>query len=191
MAISGIPWWTHDIGGFRGGDPATDEFRELVVRWFQFGAFSPIFRMHGHRLPTRDDFNGGPNEVWSFGEEAYEILCRYLELRERLRPYVMEQMQTAHVDGIPPMRPLFLEFPSDQRTYEVDTEYLFGPELLVAPVLEPGGRSRAVYLPAGSNWTDAWTGAAYDGGQTIEVDAPLDRIPLFLRDGARLPILDE
>ena len=89
MAVSGIPWWTHDIGGFRGGDPANAEFRELLVRWFQFGAFSPIFRMHGHRLPHVNDFAGGPNEVWSFGDEAYGILRGYLAMRERLRPYVM------------------------------------------------------------------------------------------------------
>ena len=188
MAVSGIPWWTHDIGGFRGGDPANAEFRELLVRWFQFGAFSPIFRMHGHRLPHVNDFAGGPNEVWSFGEEAYGILRGYLALRERLRPYVMSLMKAAHEDGIPPMRPLFLEFPEDPTCYDVEDQYLFGPDLLVAPILEAGARSRTVYLPTGPTWTDAWTGAAHDGGQTIVVDAPLERIPLFLRDGAHLPI---
>jgi alpha-D-xyloside xylohydrolase len=190
MAASGIPWWTHDIGGFRGGDPASAEFRELLVRWFQFGAFSPIFRMHGHRLPDGDDFSGGPNELWSFGDEAYVILRSYLELRERLRPYVMTLMRTAHEDGIPPMRPLFLEFPDDGACHAIETEYMFGPDLLVAPILEAGARSRAVYLPEGPSWTDVWTGAPHDGGRTIEVDAPLERIPLFLRDSASLPIVD-
>ena len=190
MAISGIPWWTHDIGGFRGGDPASAEFRELIVRWFQFGAFSPIFRMHGHRLPLVNDFAGGPNEVWSFGDEAYAIMRTYLELRERLRPYVMSLMRAAHEDGIPPMRPLFLEYPRDPSSFLVEDEYLFGPDLLVAPILDAGGRSRRVYLPDGPAWTDAWTGITHQGGQTIQVDAPLERIPLFLRDGARLPIVD-
>ena len=190
MAVSGIPWWTHDIGGFRGGDPANAEFRELLVRWFQFGAFSPIFRMHGHRLPHVNDFAGGPNEVWSFGDEAYAILRDYLGLRERLRPYVMSLMRAAHDDGMPPMRPLFLEYPGDPTSYQVEDQYLFGPDLLVAPILEHGARSRTVYLPEGSTWTDAWTRAAHHGGRTIEVEAPLERIPLFLRDGARLPIAD-
>ena len=190
MAVSGIPWWTHDIGGFRGGDPANAEFRELLVRWFQFGAFSPIFRMHGHRLPHINDFAGGPNEVWSFGDEAYAILRDYLGLRERLRPYVMSLMRAAHDDGMPPMRPLFLEYPGDPTSYQVEDQYLFGPDLLVAPILEHGARSRTVYLPEGSTWTDAWTRAAHDGGRTIEVEAPLERIPLFLRDGARLQIAD-
>ena len=190
MAVSGIPWWTHDIGGFRGGDPASAEFRELVVRWFQFGAFSPIMRMHGHRLPLVDDFAGGPNEVWSFGDEAYAIMRDYLELRERLRPYVMSLMLTAHEDGIPPMRPLFLEYPDDPASYQVEDQYLFGPDLLVAPVLDFGARSRTVYLPEGPRWTDAWTGETHDGGRTVEVDAPLERIPVFLREGAQLPIFD-
>ena len=99
-------------------------------------------------------------------------------------------MKAAHEDGIPPMRPLFLEYPEDQTCYDVEDQYLFGPDLLVAPILDAGARSRTVYLPTGPTWTDAWTGAAHDGGQTIVVDAPLERIPLFLRDGARLPIAE-
>ena len=188
MAVSGIPWWTHDIGGFRGGDPASAEFRELVVRWVQFGAFSPIMRMHGHRLPLVDDFAGGPNEVWSFGDEAYAIMRDYLELREKLRTYVMSLMLAAHERGIPPMRPLFLEYPNDPASYQVEDQYLFGPDLLVAPVLDFGARCRTVYLPEGPRWTDASTGKTHDGGQTVEAEAPLERIPVFLREGAQLPI---
>jgi alpha-D-xyloside xylohydrolase len=188
IGLSGIPWWTHDIGGFRGGDPATPEFRELIIRWFQFGAFSPLFRLHGHRLPNTDDFGGGPNDVWSFGEEAYRILKYYMLLRERLRPYIMEQMRAAHERGIPPMRPLFVDFHSDAQCYEVDDEYMFGPDLLVAPVVEAKARSKDVYLPAGCIWRDAWTSLEYQGGHRITVDAPLDRIPLFLRGEAQLPI---
>ena len=119
MGMSGIPWWTSDIGGFRGGDPASPYFQQLIVRWFQFGAFCPIFRLHGHRLPNKNDFNGAANEVWSFGEPAYQIIKKYMLLRERLRPYIMEQMAIASKTGIPPMRPLFVDFPSDPVCYQV------------------------------------------------------------------------
>jgi alpha-D-xyloside xylohydrolase len=189
VALSGIPWWTTDIGGFHGGDPESPAFRELIVRWFQYGAFCPIFRLHGFREPARDwRDTGGPNEVWSFGEEAYGLIRELLFLRERLRPYIMAQMQAAHERGIPPMRPLLFDFPEDETAWLVDDAFMFGPDLLVAPVLEAGARSRSVYLPAGATWHDAWTDKAFGGGQSIEVTAPLDRIPLFLRDGAQLPI---
>ncbi|MDT0441034.1 glycoside hydrolase family 31 protein [Streptomyces johnsoniae] len=190
-SLSGIPWWNTDIGGFHGGDPEDPEYREVLVRWFQFGALSPLMRLHGFRdpgMPLGPEMTGGPNEVWSYGPEAGEVLEWYLGLRERLRPYVLEQMRVAHEAGLPPMRPLFLEFPDDPRAWDVADAYLFGPDLLVAPVLAAGARERAVYLPAGARWTDAWTGAAYPGGAEAVVPAPLDRIPLFLRDGARLPV---
>jgi alpha-D-xyloside xylohydrolase len=196
MAVCGIPWWTTDIGGFYGGDPESPSFRELIVRWFQFGVFCPVFRLHGFRLPYPEDPNrcpayeltGGPNEVWSFGEEAYAILKELLFLRERLKPYILEGMRKAHEEGIPFMRPLFLEFPEDPTCYTVEDEYLFGPDLLVAPVVEEGARKRRVYLPRGARFTDPYTEVTYEGGQWIEADAPIDRIPVFLRDGARLPI---
>ena len=192
VALSGIPWWNTDIGGFHGGDPDDPAYREVLVRWFQYGAFSPIFRLHGFRdpgLPLGPAMTGGPNEVWSFGDEAYRILTYYLKLRERLRPYLMRQMRTAHEDGVPPMRPLFLEFPDDEAAWTVDDAFMLGPDLLVAPVLTAGAKQREVYLPAGGRWTDAWTSKEYDGGQRVTVDAPLERIPVFLRDGAELPIV--
>ena len=188
MGLSGIPWWTHDIGGFRGGDPTSPSFRELIVRWFQFGVFSPIFRLHGHRLPLTDDFGGGPNEAWSFGEEAYQIIKKYMFMRERMRPYVMEQMQVAHKTGLPLMRPLFIDFPSDATCWQIEDEYMFGPDLLVAPILELDSRTRKVYLPCNTTWRDAWTEQVYPGGQWLTVDAPLERIPLFLRGESRLPV---
>jgi len=191
MALSGIPWWNSDIGGFRGGNPTSPEFRELLIRWFQFGAFCPIFRLHGHRLPNTNDFGGADNEVWSFGEEAYGILKQYLFIRERLRPYIMEQMRCAHEIGLPPMRPLFVDFPSDSSAYQIEDQYMFGPELLVAPVTDAGARTRNVYLPAGSTWKHVWTDNIYEGGQQISIDAPLEQIPLFLRDDAYLPIREE
>lgn len=119
VAMCGIPWWTTDIGGFINGDPESEEFRELMIRWFEFGVFCPIFRLHGFRLPypVRDILNpdgycgsGGPNEVWSFGEEAYEIIRRYMYVREELKPYIMKQMKLASEDGTPVMRPLFYDF---------------------------------------------------------------------------------
>lgn len=197
VAMCGIPWWTTDIGGFINGDPESKEFRELMIRWFEFGVFCPIFRLHGFRLPypVRDILNpdgycgsGGPNEVWSFGEEAYEIIRRYMYIREELKPYIMEQMQLASEDGTPVMRPLFYDFCGDKNVYDIGDEYMFGPDLLVAPVVEQGARKRMVYLPQGCRWKDAKTGMVYDGGTRIEADAPLDRIPLFLREDARLSL---
>ncbi|MGY0489805.1 glycoside hydrolase family 31 protein [Streptomyces sp. WG-D5] len=191
IGLSGIPWWTTDIGGFHGGDPDDPAYREVLVRWFQFGALCPIFRLHGFRLPwlpLGGEMTGGPNEVWSYGEEAYAIMRGYLELRERLRPYVAEQMATAAREGLPPMRPLFLEFPDDPAAWTVADQFLLGPDLLVAPVTEAGATSREVYLPAGARWRCAWTGAAYEGGSHHTLDAPLDRIPLLLRDEAVLPV---
>jgi alpha-D-xyloside xylohydrolase len=199
MAIAGIPWWTTDIGGFIGGSPVDPTFRELMVRWFQWSCFCPVFRLHGDRVPyqppseaRRKDIQqfgtGAENEVWSFGEEAYAILRKYLFLRERLRPYLRVLMREAHERGTPIMRPLFYDFPEDARAWEAETEYMFGPSLLVAPVMEEGQRTRRLYLPVNARWTCAWTGREFVGGSAVEVDAALDTIPLFLRDGASLPI---
>ncbi|MGC8780385.1 MAG: glycoside hydrolase family 31 protein [Anaerolineae bacterium] len=189
IGLSGIPWWTTDIGGFHGGNIESPYFRELIVRWFQFGAFCPLFRLHGHRQPTAGWTGGGPNEVWSFGDEAYAIIRELLFLRERLRPYIMAQMRRAGEAGVPPMRPLFFDFPQDAGAAQVEDEFMFGPDLLVAPVLEQGSRRRPVYLPANATWRNAWTGAIMPGGRWIEADAPLARIPLYLRDAATLPII--
>ena len=197
VAMCGIPWWTTDIGGFINGDPESEEFRELMIRWFEFGVFCPIFRLHGFRLPypVRDILNpdgycgsGGPNEVWSFGEEAYEIIRRYMYVREELKPYIMKQMKLASEDGTPVMRPLFYDFCGDKNVYDIGDEYMFGPDLLVAPVVELGARKRMVYLPEGCRWKDAGTGMVYGGGTRIEADAPLDTIPLFLKEDARLSL---
>jgi len=190
MGLSGIPWWTTDIGGFFGGDPSTPYFRELIVRWFQYGVFCPLFRLHGYREPTTwyPVMQGGPNEVWSFGEEAYAIIKELLFLRERLRPYIMAHMRLAQTKGTPLMRPLLLEFPEDPECWKVADAFMFGPDLLVAPVVHQGARSRSVYLPAGTTWVDVWTEKKMDGGQWLTANAPLERIPLFLRGDARLPI---
>jgi alpha-D-xyloside xylohydrolase len=131
---------------------------------------------------------GGPNEVWSFGENVYSILKDYIFLRERIRPYLHEQASLTSKTGLPMMRPLLVEFPDDGTSWDIDDQFMLGPDLLVAPVLEQGARSRPVYLPSGAQWTDAWTGATVPSGAEVTAEAPLDQVPLFLRDGARLPI---
>lgn len=202
MGIAGIPWWTTDIGGFGGGDPDDPAYRELLIRWFQWGAFCPVFRLHGFRVSpspeyaplhpggtsSEEVFSGGPNEVWSYGEEAYEILKKFLFLRERARPYIRELMKAAHVKGTPVMRPLFYDFSHDARAWDVADEYMFGPDVLVAPVMSPGARARSVYLPAGTEWKNAKSGLLTAGGETLQVEAPLDTIPVFIRRGVELPI---
>ena len=190
LALCGIPWWTTDIGGFFHGVTDDPAFHELIARWFQYGVFCPLFRLHGFREPAIWDPVpvGAKNEVWEFGETAYEIIREVMFLRERLRPYIMAQMRLASERGVPPMRPLLYDFPQDEAAWSVDDEFMFGPDILVAPVIYEGARSRAVYLPAGTTWTDAWTGEALAGGQTITAAAPLERIPVYLKAGANLPI---
>ncbi|QUL57138.1 glycoside hydrolase family 31 protein [Paenibacillus tritici] len=198
MAVAGIPWWTTDIGGFHGGNPADASFRELMVRWFQYGAFSPVFRLHGDRQPfvpptgTRGGGvcgSGSDNEVWSYGEEAYAIFKEFMQMRERLKPYIRGLMEAAHEKGTPPMRPLFYDFPQDPAAWDVEDQYMFGPDLLVAPVLSEGERARKVYLPSGASWTHVYSGETFAGGQAVMTDAPLEQIPLFVRDDAALPVL--
>jgi alpha-D-xyloside xylohydrolase len=186
MGLSGISWWTTDIGGFFGGNQEDPSFRELMVRWFQFGVFCPLFRSHGFREPRvrTPTLRGGPNEVWSYGEKVYGILKEYLLLRERLRPYIMEQMRIASEIGAPPMRPLFFNFPNDLASYNVEDQFMFGPDLLIAPITEEGAVSRNVYLPAGADWVEAWSNREYQGGQDHQAQAPLERIPVYWRKGS-------
>lgn len=201
MGMAGIPWWTSDIGGFLGGDISDPAFRELLVRWFEWGAFCPVFRMHGERSPwyereeefingVRQLTSGQDNEVWSFGEDNYRILSKYLFIRERLRPYIRECMRAASKTGAPVMRPLFFDFPKDQKCWDVEDSYMFGPDLLISPVMEAGAAERAVYLPAGSRWVDAFTKNIYEGGQTVSVSAPLDVIPVMVREGKEFDIYE-
>ena len=199
MAMAGIPWWTSDIGGFLGGEITNPAFRELLVRWFEWGCFCPVFRMHGERSPwyereeefingVRQLTSGQDNEVWSFGEDNYEILKKFLFVRENLRGYIRECMRETAENGTPIMRPLFYDFPQDKQACECADEYMFGDKLLVAPVVGAGAAERSVWLPAGAQWEDANTHATYDGGQRVVVPAPIDVIPVFLRDGAQLHI---
>jgi alpha-D-xyloside xylohydrolase len=194
MGLCGIPWWTTDIGGFHGGDPENEDFRKLLVRWFQYGTFSPVMRLHGDRKPMtklyRKDgspnlFTGGNNEVWSFGEETYEILKKYMNIREKIRPYTRELMRQAHEKGTPVMRTMFYEFPDDETCWELKDQYMFGSDLLIAPIVYENMTSRKVYLPKGAVWTSLHDGKQYEGGQFVLVDAPLDVIPVFTKNGRR------
>lgn len=201
MGMAGIPWWTSDIGGFLGGNITDPHFKELLVRWFAWGAFCPVFRMHGERSPwyereqefingVRQLTSGQDNEVWSFGEDNYEILKKYLFIRERLRPYIRDCMKAASESGAPVMRPLFYDFPEDKDSWEIEDAYMFGPDLLVAPVMEEGVTERSVYLPKGAAWKDAYTKKTYEGGQRVTVPAPIDIIPVFMRDGKEFEIYE-
>jgi alpha-D-xyloside xylohydrolase len=189
IAISGIPWWTTDIGGFHGGDPSEPSYQELMVRWFQYGVFCPLFRLHGDRqprVPTGFAMTGGPNEAWSYGDAAYQRIAAALRLRERLRPYLHQQMRVASRQGIPPMRPLFVDFPGDPGAWPVEDEFLLGPDLLIAPVLKPAASVRDVYLPVGRAWIEAGTGDRQDGGRTVRVPLSADRIPVFVTEGSEV-----
>ncbi len=175
MAVSGIPWWTTDLGGFYGGEPRSAYFRELLVRWFQFGVFCPLFRLHGFRNGDAEE----NNEVWSYGEEVFGYLKKYLHYREQLRPYIQQLMDQCQNEGTPPMRPMFLEFPDDPKCWSMEDQYMFGPDLLVFPVLKYEQRQRKVYLPEGHQWKNENTGECSKGGQVITVDCPLDFIPVL------------
>ncbi len=195
MGMAGIPWWTTDIGGFHGGNPKDPSFQELLVRWFEWGTFCPVMRLHGERQPLQapiGDYGGGlcvsgaDNEVWSFGDENYSILKRYLELRKHMKPYIMELMKAAHEKGTPVMRPLFYDVPSDMKSWDIEDEYMFGPDVLVAPVLYAGETERKVYLPKGSRWKNYWTGEVVKGGSSVVVSTPIEQIPVFTRNGREL-----
>ena len=190
MGIAGLPWWTTDIGGFHGGDPTDAKFRELLVRWFQWGTFCPVMRLHGDRQPSQPQhgttggatcLSGADNEVWSFGEEAYEICKSYMQIREGMRDYTRDIMREAHEKGSPIMRTLFYEFPHDATCWEVEDQYMFGPKYLCCPIMEPGKTRAKVYLPEGQEWKSFWGEKTYAGGDTVEVDCPIEQMPVFIR----------
>lgn len=192
MAMCGIPWWNSDIGGFTKGDTETEYFRELIVRWFQFGLFCPVMRLHGCRKHQRDFVpkhpgiiaeSGGDNEIWSFGEENYGILQEILRLRERMKPYVMALSREASENGTPIMRPMFFEFPEDEVCYGLDDQYMFGPDILFAPIYRYGQTEREVYLPEGQ-WIRTGEQKAYSGKTTLTCKAAKNEFIAFVRKGA-------
>ena len=180
-----IPFWTTDISGYCGDITDYDEFAELYVRWLQFGIFNPLSRAH----------HEGNNAVepWLFGEEAERIAKKSIELKYQLHPYLYTYAREAYDTGMPIMRALVLEYPDDEKTYDAKEEFLFGKEILVAPVVEEGERIKQVYLPEG-DWFDYNNPQkVYEGEQEIEVDAPLDAIPMFVKAGAiipKMPVMD-
>jgi alpha-D-xyloside xylohydrolase len=181
FSVSGLPYWTTDIGGFFIASPSDPKFRELFVRWFQFGTFSPIFRVHGTR------YNPDENELWSYGPEAGKILVQYDTLRYRLLPYIYSLAWKTTSQSYTPMRPLVMDFREDVNAQNVGDQFMYGPAFLVNPVTEPGATTRRVYFPQ-AKWYDFWTGATADGGKFADVAATLDRMPLYVRAGAIVPM---
>jgi alpha-D-xyloside xylohydrolase len=181
FSMSGLPYWTTDIGGFfRPDDQYTsDAYHQLLIRWFQYGAFCPIFRVHGYKSNA---------ELWNYGNEVERVLTQYDELRYRLLPYIYSAAWGVTNRGETLMRALPLEFSSDPGARGVSDQFVFGPALLINPVTSEGMTQRQLYLPAGVEWVDFWTGKRMSGGQTITADAPLDRIPIYGRAGSIVPI---
>jgi alpha-glucosidase/alpha-D-xyloside xylohydrolase len=201
FTATGMPYWDTDIAGFFSPqipenykaqhttlvDPSDardtvdnyEDYPELFVRWFEWGAFQPVMRAHGERKH---------NEVWAYGKQAEPILAKYLRLRYELLPYTYSLAYGSYQTGAPFMRALFMDFPNDPNVANIPDEYMFGPALLVAPVSEQGAIRRAVYLPAGCDWYNYWTNERLEGGQTITANAPIDTIPLFVRAGSIIPL---
>lgn len=192
MGLAGIPWWTTDIGGFMTDDVNDPDFRQLLIRWYQFATFSAVLRMHGDRgpynIPPLDDrdwgggylHTGQPNELWSYGPENYAIMRKYYDIRVGMRDYIRQLYAEAHENGSPLIRTMFYEFPEDARCWEVEDQYMFGNRYLVAPVMALNQFEREVYLPAGQ-WRLTSTGEVLEGGRSVTVDAPLDAMPVFER----------
>jgi alpha-D-xyloside xylohydrolase len=201
FTATGLAYWDTDIAGFfspslpadyraehkplidgsevRGTIGNYEDYPELFVRWFEWGAFQPVMRAHGER---------NHNEVWSYGKQAEPILAKYLKLRYQLLPYTYSVAYRSYQTGAPYMRALFMDFPEDPRAANIPDEYMYGPAFLVAPVTEQGATHRTVYVPAGCDWYNHWTNARLHGGQTIAADAPIDTLPLFVRAGSIVPL---
>ena len=189
VSLAGIPWWTTDIGGFF-VDVTAPGHKELLIRWFEWATFCPVLRLHGDKGPCESaplddrDWGGGfchtgrDNELWSYGEDVYEILKHYVAVREQMKPYLKEVMREASENGSPVMRAMFYEFPDDPMCWEADEQYMFGSRYLVAPVLYSGMTEREIYLPAGK-WKNMATGEVLAGGRKVTVAAPLEVIPVF------------
>ena len=198
FTASGMAYWSSDTGGWQNPagpdaarplliDPASAtampaayrDYPELFVRWFQYNAFTPTLRIHGQRPGTA---------LWDYGKAAEPVLADILRLRYALMPYLYAMGHRTAETGAPFMRALFMDFPNDPKVATIGDEYMFGPAFLVAPVTEQGATHRPVYLPAGSDWYDWWTGARHAGGQVIDAAAPIEHIPLFVRAGSIVPM---
>lgn len=188
FSLSGLPYWTMDIGGFavekrfEQSLPAdTAEWRELQARWFQFGTFVPLFRSHG-QFPFRESFHIAPD-----GSPAYESMLWYNQLRYRLMPYIYSLAGMTYHNDYTIMRGLIMDFPNDEFSREIGDQYMFGPSLLISPVTAFGARERELYLPAGQGWYDLYDGSWQAGGKRLRAQAPYERTPVHVREGSILP----
>jgi alpha-D-xyloside xylohydrolase len=184
FSMSGMPYWTTDVGGFWVKRPFKNvdaSYRELFTRWYQFGAFCPIFRVHGADTER---------EIWFFGDEnseTYKTQLKFNKLRYRLMPYIYTLNGMVNHQDYTMMRGLAMDFPQDEKVFNIDNQYMFGPSFLVNPVTDKGATQRKVYLPKGNTWVDFWTGKSYTGGQTISAVTPLNIIPLYVKSGSIIP----
>jgi len=178
FSASGIPYWNTDIGGFFSGDPLDPNYAQLFTRWFQFGAFCPMFRVHGTNYAK---------EMWRFDPATQKILINYDRLRYHLLPYIYSVAWQVTSQDYTMMRPLVMDFQNDSQVYKISDQYMFGPAIMVSPVIKEGVSNRNVYLPEGSFWYDFWTGQSHIGGQTINTTAPIETLPLFIRAGSIIP----
>jgi alpha-D-xyloside xylohydrolase len=179
FSISGIPYWSADIGGFFGGKPSDPAYRELFVRWYQFGVFNPMFRVHG---------TGDGKEIWQFDADTQKILIDYDRLRYRLLPYIYSLSWDVTHNAGTMMRPLAMDFRTDQATLGIPDQYLFGKALMVAPVTQPATDVRTVYLPGKDAWFDFWSGKRFDGGHVVTAKADIGTIPVFAHAGSIVPL---
>jgi len=181
FSMSGMPYWTTDTGGFfRPADQYTSNaYHELLIRWFEYGVFCPMFRVHGYKSNT---------ELWNYGPQVERVLTQYDELRYRLLPYIYSAAWGVTKNGETLMRALPLEFSSDPKTREISDQFLFGSALLINPVTTEDARQRSLYLPAPTEWIDFWTGKRLSGDQSITAEAPLDRIPIYAKAGSIIPL---
>tara|TARA_B110000208_G_C11691913_1_gene402583 strand:- start:30 stop:1154 length:1125 start_codon:yes stop_codon:yes gene_type:complete len=173
IQLSAIAWWTTDIGGYQGGKPGNAGFRELIVRWFQFGVVCPIFRQHGLRS----------TEPWLLGTAAFASVRKVMAMRETFRPYVEGELAETAKSGLPLNRPLFYDFPSDPNVWGSSSadQFSFGRKYMAAPIYVAGAMSREVYFPQGCDWVHYFSKMKYSGGTTASVNGTIDEWPLFSR----------
>ena len=177
---SGVPYWNSDIGGFFSKDPEDPAYAELFVRWLQFGCFCPIMRIHGTNFAK---------EPWRFPEPYASVIEQYIRLRYELLPYIYSTAGQTWLTNSTMMRPLVVDFASDAEACRVNDQYMFGPSLMVCPVLEPASGTRCVYLPKGCDWYNYWTGKPEEGGRIIQAECPLEVVPVYVPAGAILPTI--
>lgn len=197
MGLAGIPWWNTDIGGFMTDDVNDPNFRQLLLRWYEFAVYTPVFRLHGDRgpynIPKLDDrdfgsgylHTGQSNEMWSYGEDVFKIMKKYYDIRVGMHDYLSSLFKEASENGSPLMRAMFYEFPDDPQCWNLQDQYMLGDKLLVSPILHLNQYSRSVYLPQNAKWKEQRTGTIFDGGQYVDIEAPIDYLPVLERQSAR------